>query len=83
MNEIVVPLVSFLLVYIGYQKYDAGYYRCSQTTHFFGILFPIFILYVIWGLKKQCVDDLNKNILMFLSWSMLFFHLLYENDKKS
>ena len=81
--KLVLPLVAFLAVKAGYQKFDAGYYRCSTLTHIFGILFPLFMLYVILGLKKDCMTTFNKTLVLFLSWSMLFFHLFYEHDKNS
>tara|TARA_Y100000389_G_scaffold119850_1_gene117006 strand:- start:1226 stop:1492 length:267 start_codon:yes stop_codon:yes gene_type:complete len=82
-ERLITPLVAFLAVNAGYQKFDAGYYRCSTTTHIFGMLFPLFILYVLWGLKENCMNTFNKTVLLFLSWSMLFFHLLYEHDKNT
>jgi len=82
-DTLILPLGAFFAVNAGYQKFDAGYYRCSTTTHIFGILFPLFMLYVILGLKKDCITTFNKTVVLLLSWSMLFFHLFYEYDKNS
>ena len=74
-----VTIMSLFFTYLFYSSNDLSYYRCSDITHYFGIIFPILII-------LASFTYLRKNIIIFtiiysFSLSMLFFHLFYHFDK--
>ena len=74
-----ITIVTLLLTYVFYSNNDLSYYRCSDITHYFGIIFPIVIIIVLFLYLKSNI--IIFTILYSLSLSMLFFHLFYHYDK--
>ena len=83
-NFMVLLVTSILVLFFTSYHYalnDTAYYKCSDRTHFFGILFPIIVLFVLF---KYLTKNVYTFILVYsLSLSMLVFHLLYHFDKSN
>ena len=83
-NFIVLFITSILVLFFTFNYYalnDTAYYKCSDITHFFGILFPIIVIFVLF---KYLTKNVYTFILVYsLSLSMLVFHLLYHFDKSN
>lgn len=68
-------ILTLLTIYY-YSLYDTNYYKISDNSHIFGILFPILVILYLFT---------NKKILFYLIFSlsvvMLNFHLIYHFER--
>ena len=82
-NLLIAILTLFIINYM-YYKYEKNIYKCSKETHMFGLMFPIIniILLNIILVKyvKNKIDFINIGIiiLLSLSYSMFYFHLIHQ-----
>lgn len=78
--NIQIALVTFILTLIVFNKTDKQYYRCSTSTHIFGLIFPlVVILYLNKSIDKQ---NTTYIIILGMAYSMFFFHTFHEVYKR-
>ena len=71
-------LLAILWIWPLYSLHDTSYYRASQVTHYFGIIYPLLVLLYIFLNNK---NRLLFYIILYLTVSMLFFHISYHFEK--
>ena len=70
----------FLNTYLFYTNNDMSFYRCSNMTHYFGMIYPILVIIGLFIYLFKYIYIFY--VLYCLSLSMLFFHLFYHYDQK-
>ena len=77
MQNIIILLIILPVTLAHYMTHETQYYRCSNLTHIFAMIFPALIIVC----QGQINSAFMKCILLLLAYTMISFHLLYEFDK--
>ena len=85
--NIIIGLVIPIIILKCYIKSDMNYYRCSTPTHIFGIILPVTNIILISMLLDKHNNLCNihtglKILVLLLSYSMFYFHLIYHLEKE-
>ena len=81
--NIIIFVLSTISTSLFYNKYEKDNYKCSKITNKFGILFPIINIIFILLIQKKLDSKilLISYLTLFLSSSMLIFHMSYGINK--
>ena len=78
-NIILLTLCYFIIKIFYKCKYNK-HYECSNLVHFFGLLYPISIIFLL-NYYNNSINYLTYIVCLILSYSMFYYHLLYHFDK--
>ena len=70
----VIGCVTLMIAFVMYVTREAQHYKCTTMTHYFGLLLPVLLI----GSQALVHNSVARYTMVFLSFVMLWFHLVHH-----